>query len=233
MPTSPKSNLKPRTPEQREAYRARLIAENRCANCAAPRPPGDNPTACCDKCRARKNNGSNKAYAQARAENPPDFARAPAQPFRYGKTRLDAPRRVTVTLDQETYDLIHACRRNYCLSPAYEPYQVSEVIRRLLTFYRADIHAKFANQAAWQEDTYARHAFGPRPFVPSGLTLCFMCDAPNVALLTATHETIGGTFAEAVRICIRRAAQIALALESEEAKRLLWPGYADLTENTE
>ena len=238
----------PRTPDQRRAYRARLIAEHRCANCATPRAPGDTETHLCPKCRQRKNNGSNVAYAAARAQNPPDFSRStgPATPFRYGKTRLQSPRRITVVLDQETYGAIHACRRNYINSPAYQPYQVSEVIRRLLTLLPTPPASLASPQSVPAADTQAplsasdrSSAFGygtgrqkgPQrepDFQPANLSLCFMCDAENfarIAYYQTLHQT---TFAYAVRACIKRGAELALALPNETAKALLWPGHADL-----
>ena len=234
----------PRTPDQRRAYRARCISENRCANCAAPRAEGDTATLLCPKCRQRKNNGSNAAYAAARAQNPPDFSRStgPETPFRYGKTRLNAPRRITITLDLPTYEAIQYVRRNYCTSPAYQPYQVSEVIRRLLSLLPTPPQTPPLSEGQPAFDVSASNGhpdvgFNPRPSPPrpypapfqtSGLTLCFMCDAPNVARIKYYQTLHQTTLAHAVRACIKRASQIALSLPNETAKTLLWPGYADL-----
>ena len=232
----------PRTPDQRRAYRARLIAEHRCANCAVPRAPADTQTHLCPKCRQRKNNGSNAAYAAARAQNPPDFSRStgPATPFRYGKTRLQSPRRITVVLDQDTYQAIQHIRRNYINSPVYQPYQVSEVIRRLLTLLPNPPATLPLSEEQPPFDVSASKghpdvSFNPRPyphrepgFQPANLSLCFLCDAPNfarIAYYQTLHQT---TFAYAVRACIKRGAELALALPNETAKALLWPGHADL-----
>lgn len=208
------SASRPLNPQQ--ACRARWLAQNRCPNCGKPRAEGDTQTLLCAPCRARKNNRSNAYYAEQRAKNPPDFARAPDKPFRYGKTRLNNPRRITIELDEETYGLIHACRQYYCLSPAYEPYQVSAVIRRLLSLLPDIPGPIFAS------------GFMPRRGANIGLLLCFMCDAENRARITAHQQATGGTFAQSVRACIQHAAQYAMTLPGEEAKRLLWPGYAEL-----
>ena len=210
------------TPEGRRAYRARLIAEHRCTNCTGPLPP-EETRLCCAKCRRKHYESHFARYCKNHAANPPDFARVPGKPFR-PRRRIDNSRRVSIVLDDETYFWIKACRGNYCLSAAYEPYQVSEVIRRLLRLLDAV----------------------PGPLVPPpftrlprntscGLHLVFECDGENYARLSAYHQSVGGNFSSAVRACICYAAQYAVRLpivnqnlRDEEAKRILWPGYAEL-----
>ena len=63
-----------------------------------------------------------------------------------------------------------------------------------------------------------------------GLRLNFQCDAFNYARLTAYHASVGGTLSGVARDCIQHAAQYAMTLPGEEAKRRLWPGYAEIAD---
>ena len=208
--------------EKRRAYYAGLTTAHRCYHCLCYRAEDDLKTHLCPSCRERQNAKHRMKYAKKRALNPPDFARTPDTPFRYGKTRLDNPRSVSLVLDHDTYFWIQACRRNYCLSAAYEPHQVAAVIRRILDLL----------PEAPGEISTLRGMRLPSEAV-SGFRLCFACDAENFARLTAHHKAAGGTFASAVRACICHAAQYAVRLPNEEAKRRLWPGYAELADRAE
>ncbi len=199
---------------------ARLIAENRCIACQKVREPGDTETRRCPLCRAKRNARDVPAQrAKRHAKQLPNFNRKPGQAFRFGKTRLDKPRPVVLELDEETYLHIKLCRQHYVFSPAYEPYQVGEVIRRLLSLL-AD-------------------APGPIPAAPQGrmrrgercgLRLNFRCDKANYDRIAAHQKECGCTLSAAVRTCIQHATNYALTLPDEEAKRRLWPGYAELAE---
>ena len=207
------------TPEYRRAYRARCIAEGRCANCGAQREPedaADSRNLCCRACRKTKNKGSQRRYSARRKTQPPGLAfllADPDQPFRYGKTRLKNPRRVTVKLDWDTLEMFDRLRKNWIPTPDYQPYQVSEFIRRALSVLQNHDGPIHCNGRLRRRDS-------------SGLSVCFMCDEDNYALLQRQRDETGCTLPAALRDCLRHAARIlAFHTPNEEAKRLLWPGY--------
>jgi hypothetical protein len=187
------------TSEYRRAYRARCIAEGRCANCGRVRADDDRDTLNCHACRVSQNRDRARRRADQREANPPAFAWNDLRvPFRYGNIRLKNPRRVNLTLDIETLDYIDRMRVFWKMSEDYEPYLVSEFIRRMIPILQ--------------------DYDGPMPCIrgllprreSSGLQLCFLCDEDNWAVIQRHREKTGCSISTAVRVCLCTAGEILL-----------------------
>jgi hypothetical protein len=204
------------SPEYRRAYRERCIAEGRCANCARVRADDDRDTLCCYACRLTKNAGSARRYADQREADPPRAVRADARAsFRYGKHRLKNPRRITLAISRDLLEMIDRIRKNWVLTPHYEPYLVSEMVRRILSVLQ-DRDDEIPCIGKLQREQ------------GSGLSLCFMCDEDNWAVLQRQRERTGCTLPAAVRDCLCYAAEIVLnEMPDTEARRRIWPAIWD------
>lgn len=159
------------TPEQSREYRRRWLAEGRCGHCGAKRAEDDTETTHCRKCRDAMKRRYERRYARQRAAKPPFWAvpgADPGKPFKYGKTRLDQPRRLNIYMDEETHRAVAAlCARHYASDEGkdLEPFQMAHVLREAIKSHRDTGNA------------YPRRVPRRPQGAGEGKTLCFSVDA--------------------------------------------------------